>query len=291
LPRGPVDGLPLVSTTKFIERRLYCVATGKELMAHEGTTDKNATSSFSRRVSTSFFLVAVLVAILDGVLIAPYLVGNDPARDWPAITVVPDQAPHPYRKDYRFTSDWFTDHVPVWATALKEYQGKPNVSYLEIGTWEGRSLLWALDNVLTDPTSHLTAIDPLIDDPGWPASKDIKGTLFSNIKLSGEEARVNVIVGYSQIELRKLSLESYDIIYVDGSHTASDTLEDLVLSSRLLKPGGLLIMDDYENYLSRRTFDQPKFAMDAFHACFHDQFEVVHNGFQVILRKKKTHAA
>ena len=147
-------------------------------------------------------------------------------------------------------------------------------------------MLWVLDNILTNPTSHLTAIDPLIDDPGWPASKDIKGTLFANLKLSGEEERVKVIVGFSQIELRKLPLDFYDIIYIDGSHESHDTLEDLVLSSRLLKVNGLMIMDDYQHYPNRLLFDRPKFAMDAFYATFREQFDVIHYGWQVMLKKK-----
>lgn len=255
-------------------------------MADEASANKPGTSFFSRKVSLGFLLLAVLVATLDGLLLAPILLPVDPARMWPAVTAADDTTPYPYKKDYRFTQDWFTHNISVWGTVMKEFQGKPNVNYMEIGTWEGRSLLWVLDNILTHPTSRLTAIDPLIDDPGWPDSKDIKGTLFSNIRLSGQEDRVNVIVGFSQTELRKLPLESYDIIYVDGSHTASDTLEDLVLSFRLLKPGGLLIMDDYQLYPLTQTFNRPKFAMDAFHVCFREQVEVVHYGFQVILRKK-----
>jgi predicted O-methyltransferase YrrM len=249
------------------------------------------TPFFSKRVSMGIFVAAVLVAVLDGILISPYFMHVDPAKNWPKVQVASDQTPYPYKQDYRFTTDWFSSNISVWGTALKEFQGKPDVHYLEIGSWEGRSLLWVLDNFLTDPTSTVTSIDPLIDDPGWPRSKDIKGTLFSNIKLSGQESRVNVIVGYSQIELRKLPLESYDIIYVDGSHTSSDTLEDLVLSARLLKKGGLLIMDDYQHYPMRQTFERPKFAMDAFHACYKDQFDVVHYGWQVILKKKRTPSA
>ena len=103
---------------------------------------------------------------------------------------------------------------------------------------------------------------------------------------SREEKRVNVIVGFSQVELRKLPLNSYDIIYIDGSHESFDTLEDLVLSSRLLKENGLMIMDDYQHYANRRLFDRPKFAMDAFYATFHEQFDVIHYGWQVILKKK-----
>ena len=45
--------------------------------------------------------------------------------------------------------------------------------------------------------------------------------------------------------LRRLPLESFDIIYIDGSHAVNDVLEDAVLSFRLLKPEGILIFDDY----------------------------------------------
>ena len=252
----------------------------------QGCRSQTLTHFFNRKVRRSVLLIAVLLAYLAGYLVHSYFVRSDAEFSiWPRLLIEPDKSPPPYKYDYRFTQDWFSNNIPIWTSALKRYQGKPGVRYLEIGSWEGRSLLWVLDNILTEPTSRLTAIDPLIDDPGWPASKDIKGTLFSNIKLSGQEQRVNVIVGFSQVELRKLPLESYDIVYIDGSHTSKDTLEDLVLSSRLLKRGGLLIMDDYQHYAERELFDRPKFSMDAFYAAFRGEFDVVHYGWQVILKK------
>jgi|RhiMetdeSRZDD1v2_1073273.scaffolds.fasta_scaffold79045_3 Methyltransferase domain len=231
--------------------------------------------------------VVTPIALLIGFLAYPYFTVR---LLWPSVAITPDPAAHPYKHEYRFTTDWFTQNIPIWASALKAYAGKPGVQYLEVGTWEGRSVLWTLDNILTDPTSHATAIDPFIDDPGWPQSKDIKGTFLSNLRLSGQADRVSVIVGFSQIELRKLPLESYDVIYIDGSHRSDDTLEDLVLSSRLLKPNGVLIMDDYRLYAFgngyRSWFDRPQFSMDAFHAAFRDRFAVLHYDYQVILKKK-----
>jgi hypothetical protein len=234
--------------------------------------------------------VAVPLSLLLGFITYPYL---NQRMLWPSTRVTPDPASHPYKHDYRFTTDWFSGRIPVWASALKGYQGKPDVQYLEIGTWEGRSLLWMIDNILTDPTSRATGIDPLpiINDPfHFPQTSDIKSTLFSNIRLSGQADRIRMIIGYSQIELRKLPLGSYDIIYIDGSHESDDTLEDIVLSSRLLKPGGLMIMDDYdrnwffEGY--KQFFDRPEFAMDSFYAAFRNKFDVIHRGYQIILRKK-----
>jgi hypothetical protein len=94
------------------------------------------------------------------------------------------------------------------------------------------------------------------------------------------------VTGFSQIELRKLPLESYDIIYIDGSHEADDVLEDAVLSHRLLKKGGVLIFDDYLWQLEGASNVRPKPAIDVFYAFFKDDYDVVHNGYQLLLKKK-----
>ena len=67
---------------------------------------------------------------------------------------------HPYQKEYNFTSDWFTPHIPIWEKVLSPLKGKPDIRYLEIGVFEGRSSLWIAENILTHPSSHLTVIDP-----------------------------------------------------------------------------------------------------------------------------------
>ena len=50
----------------------------------------------------------------------------------------------------------------------------------------------------------------------------------------------------------------YDVIYVDGAHTAHDVLLDAVLAVRLLRAGGRMIFDDYDY-----TVDMHE-AIDAF---------------------------
>jgi predicted O-methyltransferase YrrM len=76
------------------------------------------------------------------------------------------------------------------------------------------------------------------------SGETIKKRYLSNVKIAGGETRTTLIVGPSQVELRKLPLGAYDLIYIDGSHFPADVLEDAVLSWRLLKPGGMLIFDD-----------------------------------------------
>lgn len=136
---------------------------------------------------------------------------------------------------------------------------------------------------LTGPGASMVGIDLFEGtyDIKYPAFGD---RYFANVAASGVSEKVTSIKGFSQIELRKMPLDSYDIIYIDGSHENHDTLEDAVLSWRLLKSGGVLIFDDY----GRREpqFSAPKSGIDTFFRFFGDKFIVLHNDHQVFLKKK-----
>jgi predicted O-methyltransferase YrrM len=142
-----------------------------------------------------------------------------------------------------------------------------------------------LENILTHPSARMTGID-IFESP-------IKDRFLSNVEKSGFAEKVQTIVAPSQIALRSLPLESFDIIYVDGSHSMDDVLEDAVLSYRLLKDGGTLIFDDYRwagflgspNARDKQEIEFPKTAIDPFVKCFEKFLTVVHNSNQLILRK------
>ncbi len=161
---------------------------------------------------------------------------------------------------------------------MAPFRGKPDLHYLEIGVFEGRSVLWMLDNVLTDPSARVTAIDLFPDD--------LEQRFRKNLDRSGQSAKATVLKGLSQHILRKLDPDSYDIIYIDGGHTADNVLADLVLSWDLLKPGGILILDDYA-WKSKEFPDElrPQLAVDAFITAFRNYLVVVHRGYQAILKK------
>jgi predicted O-methyltransferase YrrM len=191
-----------------------------------------------------------------------------------------------YSKEYEFTSDWFTMRIPVWQQVLAPLKGKPNVHYLEIGTYEGRSAIWVLENILTHPTARMTGID--VFPPG------VKERYLANVKLSGHPEKVTTIAGFSQEEVRKLPPSSFDLIYVDGSHAADDVLADAVEAWEVLKPGGILIFDDYAwlGYGSVLPVElRPKLAIDAFLSSHRYSAEVLHQEYQVIVRKAENPCA
>ncbi len=200
----------------------------------------------------------------------------------PAVLAVPDEkrVPATYQHRYKFTHDWTSRNIASWTKLMEPWRGKPGVQYLEIGVFEGGSLFWMLENILTDPTAHATGIDFFED-----YYKDI---YFSNLRKSELSEKVTTLTGYSQVALRTLPLDTFDVIYVDGSHAKDDALEDAVLAWRLLKKDGLLIFDDYRRVggtCESDTFVSCKPSVDAFVACFEDHCQVVHNSFQLIVRK------
>jgi len=193
-----------------------------------------------------------------------------------------------YDNDYEFSTSWFRNHVPIWEQHLEPYRGQPNVRYLEIGLFEGRSAVWMLENILTHPTSELVGIDPFIDEYAEWQTKGMKETFMSNLEASGQADRCTILEGFSQEVLRQLPLdEPFDIIYIDGSHLDRDVLEDAILSARLLKMGGLLIFDDYKMGFGEKHGYVVGLPIDAFMYFYGSSFEVVHSDYQVILKKKQ----
>lgn len=192
------------------------------------------------------------------------------------------------REGYNFTSDWFSRKSPAWALALEEFTGKPDIQYLEVGVYEGRAVAWALENILTHPTSHVTGIDIFIGELAQGRFDFVPESLElyeSNAIAAGGEGRLTTYADFSQNILRKLPLNYYDIIYIDGGHSGKSVIEDAILAFRLLKVGGVMIFDDYRWFLTAPRLERPGYAIQVFEEFYGDQFELLHKQDQYILRK------
>lgn len=189
-----------------------------------------------------------------------------------------------------FTTDWFTSRIPILKKFLDSHTGRPGLRMLEVGSWEGRSSCWFLGNVLTHPSSSLTCIDTFKGSREHHAtgrdSKYIERRFDHNVRLAQQGGALRKLKGRSQDLLPVLEPEAYDCIYIDGSHIAADVLSDTVLAWRLLKSGGILILDDYGHHLFAEDRNNPKAAIDAFLVLFHAEIDMLHKGWQVIVRKR-----
>ena len=178
------------------------------------------------------------------------------------------------QRDYQFTQDWFTHNIPFWQTLLQELMGVAYVNALEVGSFQGMSACWLLDNVLTDSTAHLTCIDP-----------GVQPEFHINLAKTGVANKVTHIADSSHQVLPTLANEAYDFIYIDGCHLASHVHKDGLLAWPLLKPRGFLIFDDYLWTDPQYPGQDPKLGIDQFLDTMRHQMQVVHHEYQVIAKK------
>ena len=150
---------------------------------------------------------------------------------------------------------------------------------LEVGSYEGRSALWFLENILTHDTARLTCIDGFFRLP-----QEMR--FDHNVRLSGHTKRLTKIKAKSADALPGLPCESFDAIYVDGDHRAAPVLLDLACCWRLLKPSGVMILDDYLWELDKPLADRPQLAIELFLEMLADRLELLHRDYQVIIRKR-----
>lgn len=176
---------------------------------------------------------------------------------------------------YQFSDDWFNRHVPLFTRYLGDLRDRP-CRTLEIGSYEGRSLVWLLENVVTHEESRIDSVD-IREHP----------RLMQNLAATGARDKVAFNLGRSADVLRTLPADRYDFAYIDGCHWAVETLEDAVLSFPLVKAGGVIAFDDYQwDDPELNQFGRPKEAVDAFLAIYGGHVEVLHRGYQVWLRKR-----
>jgi len=185
-----------------------------------------------------------------------------------------------HRKPYVFTQDWFSSKVSHWQTTLEEFKGRPGLRYLEVGVFEGRSLFWMLDHILTDSTATAVAVDIFL--------LDYRERFEHNLTISDAAEKVQIIEGRGEVVMKNLENDSFDIIYLDGGLAGWTVFQQAALAWLLLKDGGVLIFDDYCWHQGEFPRDlRPETAIDAFLACFEQQLDVLYTGAAVFIRKRE----
>ena len=196
-------------------------------------------------------------------------------------------AAHCQAMEFEFTTEWADNNIPYVAPLLRDFaQGRGQIRYLEIGAYEGRNL--AFMDWLLPAKLDVTVIDPWFDEALNPEEKyhAVEPRFRRNVaklNFSGLSTRK----GFSTYELPKMleGGETFDLIYVDGSHTAWAVMVDLAYCAALLDIGGMMVLDDYWHHESEIGGPGVKQAVDRFHGVFRDYFEITAVYRQVALTK------
>jgi predicted O-methyltransferase YrrM len=191
--------------------------------------------------------------------------------------------------EYQFTKDWFAWAPEVWNQLIPLLPERK--SFLEIGSFEGRSTVWIVENMM-EGDGNITCIDTW--EGGEEHGNEDMGTveerfthnmqLLQSKKACGLSARQGKSV--DELAACIAAEEKYDFIYIDGSHQAPDVLTDACMAWPLLKQGGLMVFDDYMWGNPRDALHRPKIAIDAFTNIFGETATIIHVGYQLVVRKK-----
>tara|TARA_R110001632_G_scaffold230122_1_gene367197 strand:+ start:155 stop:775 length:621 start_codon:yes stop_codon:yes gene_type:complete len=204
-----------------------------------------------------------------------------------------------YSDKYKFTQKWFDPMIPMWEQVFKKFPNIENV--LEVGCFEGRATVWLCENVLNnqDKTYTYDVIDTFggsLNESGmWEVKKNLEKSDFiwdnftHNISFF-PHINFNIDRGFSQKILPTMeSEEKYDLIYIDASHRADDTLVDAYYAKKMLKKGGIIIFDDYgwKDPKNMHQVNSPELGINVFNTMYDNEFQVIFKGYQVVFLKNK----
>jgi|688.fasta_scaffold240064_4 predicted O-methyltransferase YrrM len=201
--------------------------------------------------------------------------------------------------EYEYTTDWFSWSPPIWTQVIAQLPQRKR--FLEIGSFEGRSAVWLIENAIDDG-GELICVDT------WEGGEE-HATQGHDMGAVEDRFHKNITLARSRANTKKVSVTSFrdtsvntlaalltltpdsrkpfDFIYIDGSHQAPHVLTDACMSWELLAVGGVLVFDDYGWGEPLPPTHKPKIAIDAFTEIYKEKLHIIHKAYQLIIQKMK----
>ncbi|KAI4235775.1 MAG: hypothetical protein L6R40_006370 [Gallowayella cf. fulva] len=197
------------------------------------------------------------------------------------------------RSRFTFQQDWFELVRSDWETRTA-YLRDTELRILEIGSFEGCSTTWILDNLMSHPQSTMVAIDTFEGGMEHQQPPDdryqlssLKRRFDSNVAKCKHAAKLSIMQTRSDDALIQLRQEGsrFNFIYIDASHVAIDVLHDAVVSWQMLDEGGTLVFDDYSWRGYIEDCYNPRTAIKAFVKCARPELECAETESQLWVKR------
>ena len=188
----------------------------------------------------------------------------------------------------KITHDFFSRNIFDWIDILQDHKTN-EFEYLEIGSFEGNSAMFVLENF---KNCFLTCVD------SWEQLKlnsdskegyehlpiiDIEDNFDDNLRIYSERYKKEKIL--SDLFFRKNN-KFFDVVFIDGSHFADNVFKDCKNSWPILKKNGILILDDYFWKGYEKPEQNPAFAINKFLKEINGEYKIIKlTKFQLFLRK------
>lgn len=178
-------------------------------------------------------------------------------------------------KGYQFSQDNFTNKIPIFESCLQPLVDRAEIKAIEIGNFEGMSACWLLDRILTHPSATLTCINTSFSEQ-----------LEVNLAKTGAVDKIIKLAGPVYQQLSSLELAAYDLINIQSRGKTAERVKQITaLCWKLLKIGGIIIFRDYDGNETQKLEQSPQAATKAFLDSVKDRFEILHQSYQLIVKK------
>ena len=201
----------------------------------------------------------------------------------------------PTRQRFTFSRYWFDEVIRAdWERLTYSLRGK-KLRVLEIGSFEGASTTWILDNLMSHPESTLTSVDTFEggmehQEAGQADEYNIaslESRFWANVAKCENVGRLKVMKAKSDdalLELRR-QCAKFDFVYIDASHVAIDVLHDAVLSWRMLNVHGMMVFDDFTWKGYVEDVYNPRIAIQSFLRCVAQEIEMKREESQMWVKR------
>lgn len=182
---------------------------------------------------------------------------------------------------------------------INDRMDTPPSTVVELGVYNGYFTFNMLHMMCpNNPNYKHYAIDPYVgyNEFNNDEISKVRSTFMNNLSLCPHSKNLEFMESPSSDALINLINRGViaDLVYIDGDHRADAVLQDLVLSWRILRVGGAVLMDDSVSWCftdkarNKPLQMSPRLAVDAFIHCFWDKLEVLilPNGYQTAFIKR-----
>jgi len=145
----------------------------------------------------------------------------------------------------------WNSYDPIFAELIGRVQPR---LICEVGSWLGAS---ALHMASLAPDATIYCVDTWKGSPEHRSFEHLPrlfDDFMANVRKAGAESRVIPLRMTSAEGFHRLTAEGvlFDLIYIDGSHDEADVKADIANYWRLLRDGGVLFGDDWNEWATVR---------------------------------------
>jgi hypothetical protein len=184
----------------------------------------------------------------------------------------------------KYNRCWVAEYLPYWnsklLTQVNKWSHKDPIKFLQIGVFEGLSLIYLTKHIFAGHKLEITVIDDFSTEPYFNTEETFRANTV--------DMGVRVIKKQSHPALLELidAGEKFDFVYCSGSRKPSVCYVDFALLSMVMSENGMILLDTYDAYSSYEGEISPTVARSAFMGSFARFSDVKKIGAQRLMKFK-----